>query len=149
MKKRVYGKQLGRERDTRRALFRSLVAALVENGKIKTTKTKARAVQPLVDKLVTLAKKGDQASYRRAYALLGNDKKSTKTLFEEIGPKFKKRNGGFTRAIKLGTRRGDNAMEVRLEWVESFEKEEKGKKEEKKETKKDTKKSTKKEAKKK
>lgn len=133
MKKRVYGRKLGRERDTRRALFRSLTAALVKNGKIRTTKTKAKAVQPMVDKLVLLARKGDQASYRRAYAILGNDKKTTKTLFKKVAPKFKKRDSGFTRIIKLGRRRGDDAMEVSLEWVEKFETEKKEAKKDKKE----------------
>lgn len=135
MKKRVYGKKLGRERDTRRALFRSLASAMVENGKIKTTSAKAKAVKPLVEKLVTIAKKGDQVSYRKVYALLGNDKKTTKTLFEEIAPKFKKREGGYTRVVKLGRRRGDDAMEIRMEWVENFEKEEKKKPQSKKDEK--------------
>jgi large subunit ribosomal protein L17 len=136
MKKRVYGKKLGRERDTRRALFRSLTASLVENGKIKTTKTKAKAIKPLVEKLVTLAKEKDQVSYRRVYALLGNDKKATKKLFEEIAPIFKDREGGYTRIIKLGRRRGDDAMEVRMEWVETFEKAKNKKIQSKKEVKK-------------
>lgn len=136
MKKRVYGKKLGRERDTRRALFRSLVSALVANGKIKTTRAKAKAVQPLVDKLVNLAKRGDQAAYRRAYAILGNDKKATKALFDDIGPGFKKRDSGFTRIVKLGRRRGDNAMEIRMEWVEEFGEKEKKKSSKKKEEKK-------------
>lgn len=135
MKKRVYGKQLGRERDTRRALFRSLVRALVESEKIVTTKAKAKAIQPLIDKLVSTARKGDQASYRRVYAKLGNDKKTAKAIFEQVAPRFKKRNSGFTRIVKLGRRQGDDAMKVRLEWVEAFEtkeKETKKKKEKKK-----------------
>ena len=118
MKKRVFGRKLSRERDSRRALFRSLTAALVTHGKIETTKAKAKAIQPMVDKLVTLAREGSTTSLRRAYAKLGNDKKTAKRLFEEVGPVFAKRNSGFTRIINLGTRKGDRAEMVRLEWVE-------------------------------
>jgi large subunit ribosomal protein L17 len=140
MKKRVYGKKLGRERDTRRALFRLLIAALVENAKIQTTEAKAKAIRPLVDKLVTLAKKGDQTSYRRVYSMLGNDKKTTKALFEKVAPMFKKRQSGFTRTVKLGRRKGDDAMQVRMEWVEGFEEDKKRKEAKKRSKKKETKK---------
>ena len=117
MKKKVYGRKFSRERDTRRALFRSLVKALVEHGKIVTTKAKAKATQPLVDKVVNLAKKKEIASQRRLFSLLGNDKKTTKLLVEKIAPLFPDRASGFTRIISLPPRRGDQAPMVRLEWV--------------------------------
>jgi large subunit ribosomal protein L17 len=116
MKKKVFGRKLSRERDTRRALFRSLIAAFVRHGRIKTTKAKAKAVQPAIDKLVNIAKDGSQSSLRRLYALLGNNKEATKSLFE-IAKLFKDRKSGYTRIINLGSRRGDAAQMTRLEWV--------------------------------
>lgn len=129
MKKQVFGRQLSRERDTRRALFRGIAISLIENGKINTTKAKAKAVIPLVDKLVNLSKEGSQASLRKAYSLLGNKSKYAKKLIEEVGPTFPERKSGYTRIINLGTRKGDKAEMVRLEWVkEIIKKEEKKKK---------------------
>ncbi len=133
MKKRVYGKQLSRERDSRRALFRGLVWELVEHGKIKTTRTKAKAVQPMVDRLVVLAKKNQVADNRRVYAIMGNKSKVTKRFFEVIVPSLADRNSGFTKTINLGRRKGDMAEMVSLSWTNEIkEKEEKPKKETKK-----------------
>ena len=120
MKKRVYGRKLSRERDSRRALFRSLIRALVEYGKITTTKAKAKAIQASTDKLVNLSKQGSISAKRRLYALLGNDKKTTKTLLEKIAPAFSDRKGGYTRMITLPRRRGDAAEIARIEWVKSI-----------------------------
>lgn len=120
MKKRVYGRKLSRERDSRRALFRSLIRALVEYGKITTTKAKAKTIQATVDKLVNLSKQGSISAKRRLYALLGNDKKTTKTLLEKIAPAFSDRKGGYTRIIVLPRRRGDAAEIARIEWVKSI-----------------------------
>lgn len=136
MKKQIFGRQLSRERASRRALFRSLIRALVEHGKIETTKAKAKAVQGDVDGLVKMAKDGSVSAKRRAYAYLGNDKKTAKGLFG-LAPIFSKRTSGFTRIVRLGRRRGDAAEMVRLEWVDQVTKEEKKtKKVRKKETKK-------------
>ena len=121
MKKRVFGRQLSRERDTRRALFRSLIRALVEHGKIKTTKAKAKAIQADVDKLVNLAKKDSISAKRRIFAILGNDKETTKKLLKEVVPSFSDRSGGYTRIVPLPARRGDAAQIVRLEWVKEIE----------------------------
>lgn len=142
MKKQVFGRQLSRERDTRRALFRGLTISLISHGKINTTKAKAKAIVPMIDKLVNLSKKKDQASLRKAYGMLGNKSKYAKILRDEIAPTFPDRNSGYTRIIKLGLRKGDKAEMVRLEWVKEIVKKEdkKGKKKTKKETKKDTKK---------
>ena len=120
MKKRVYGRKLSQERDSRRALFRSLIRALVEHGKITTTKAKAKAIQASIDKLVNLSKQGSISAKRRVYALLGNDKKTKKTLLEKIAPAFSDRKGGYTRIIALPRRRGDAAEIARIEWVKSI-----------------------------
>jgi len=81
MKKKVFGRKLSRERDTRRALFRSLIRALVVYEKIRTTKPKAKAIQADIDKIVSLAKQSSVSAKRRVFAALGNDKKTTKKLF--------------------------------------------------------------------
>lgn len=120
MKKRVYGRKLSRERDTRRALFRALIRALVKYDKIVTTKAKAKAIQGDVDRLVNLAKNGSIQTKRRLFASLGNDKETTKALIEKIAPVFTKRKGGYTRIINLPRRRGDAAEIVRIEWVKSI-----------------------------
>lgn len=121
MKKRVFGRQLSRERDTRRALFRSLIRALVKHGKIKTTKAKAKAIQADIDKLVNLAKKDSISAKRRVFAILGNDKETTKKLLKEVVPSFSDRSGGYTRIVPLPARRGDAAQIVRFEWVKEIE----------------------------
>lgn len=131
MKKRVFGRKLGRERDARRALFRSLVNALLEHGGIKTTKAKAKAVQPFVDRLINTAQKETQAAKRRVYGKLANDKKATKALLE-IAKSFGKRKGGYTRIINLGRRRGDLAQMARLEWTKEIERNQKSEKKGKK-----------------
>lgn len=120
MKKRVFGRQLSRERDTRRALFRSLIRALVKHGKIKTTKAKAKAIQGSIDKLINLAKKDSISAKRRVFAILGNDKETTKKLLIEVVPSFSDRSGGYTRIVPLPARRGDAAQIVRLEWVKEI-----------------------------
>lgn len=131
MRKRVFGRQLSRERDSRRALFRSLVKSLVENGSINTTRAKAKAVQPFVDKLVNLGKKDTVDTRRKIYAKLGNDRKTADAIAAKVASGFKKRKSGFTRIINLPQRRGDLAKMVRLEWVKDIE-EKKSKKGEKK-----------------
>ncbi|KKQ51933.1 50S ribosomal protein L17 [Candidatus Woesebacteria bacterium RIFCSPHIGHO2_01_FULL_39_17] len=116
MKKKVFGRKLSRDRGSREALFRSLIKALILHGSINTTKAKAKAIQSDVDKLVTLAKKGDMSARRRVYAILANDKASIKKLFGEISEAFINKIGGFTRIINLPRRRGDLAEVARLEW---------------------------------
>ncbi len=117
MKKRVYGKKLSRGRGSRKALFRSLMKALVQNGSIKTTKAKAKAVQGDIDKLVNIARDGNVAKRRMAFASLANDKETTNKLLNVIAPKFGKISSGYTRIIPLPQRRGDLAEMVRLEWT--------------------------------
>jgi large subunit ribosomal protein L17 len=120
MRKKVYGRQLSRERDSRRALFRALVRALVDNGNIKTTKAKAKAAQPFIDRLINIGKKGTVDARRKVYAKLGNDRKTAEAIVNRIAPALKNRNSGFTRIVNLPQRQGDMAKIVRLEWVKDI-----------------------------
>lgn len=93
----------------RQALLKNLASEVIDHGKIKTTMAKAKAVRPVVEKLITLAKVDSVANRRLAYSKL-NNKTAVKKLFEEVAPKFKERNGGYTRILKLADGRvGDNA----------------------------------------
>lgn len=140
MKHRVAGKKLARSRSHRKALFRNLLSALILHGEIKTTESKAKATRRLFDRLVSKGKSGTLHA-RRIVAAFLNNKKAVNKLVDEIAPKFKDRPGGFTRMIRLGRRRGDDAMMVKLELVEKPETEKKPveKKVKKKEKKKDEK----------
>jgi large subunit ribosomal protein L17 len=129
MNKKVFGRKLSRSRPTREALFASLATALIKNGKIETTRAKAKAVVPSVEKLVTLAKKADITSRRRALANLDNSRSTTDILFLNVAKAFLSRQSGFTRIISLPRRVGDNAEMVRLEWTEKVEFEAKKKEE--------------------
>lgn len=120
MRKAVFGRKLSRERDTRRALFRSLIRNLVLNDKIVTTEAKAKAVQRDVDKLITLAAQKSIASKRRVLAKLGNDREVAEELYNHVLPAVAKRKSGFTRIIKLARRKGDNALTVSLEFVDKL-----------------------------
>lgn len=117
MRHQVKGKKLGRDIKKRKALFKNLISALITHGRVKTTEAKAKAVKGLVDKLVTKAKEGTIHARRQALAFLSR-RQVVQKLFEEIAPRFKKREGGFTRVIKIGPRRGDNAPIVIMEWTE-------------------------------
>jgi large subunit ribosomal protein L17 len=112
-----FGKKLSRDRSHRKALFKNLVNALVIHGEVKTTESKAKAIRRLVDKLITKGKKGTLHSRRLIAAFLQSNKAVNK-IVDELGPLFKKRPGGFTRIVRLGRRRGDDAMMVKLELVE-------------------------------
>lgn len=117
MRHQVYGKHLKRSKDQRQALFRNLVSDLFRHGKIRTTQAKAKAVQPQVERLISLAKRGDLAARRLALRTV-TDPRVVKELFENIGPRYTSRPGGYTRLLKLGPRRGDAAPLAILELVE-------------------------------
>ncbi|MBX6723121.1 MAG: 50S ribosomal protein L17 [Dactylosporangium sp.] len=108
--------KLGRPKDARRALFRSLVTALFANEAIVTTEAKAREVDAIAQKLITKAKRGDLHARRQAAAMLLDEDVLTK-LFDTLGPRYAERQGGYTRKLKIGPRRGDGAPLVRLELV--------------------------------
>ena len=110
--------KLGRSAGPRKALLRSLVEALFTNEKITTTATRAQEMRRFAERMITLAKDGDQAARRRAFAFLQNKVIVTK-LFEEFGPRFKERPGGYTRIIKAANRRmGDGAEMAIIEFVD-------------------------------
>ena len=101
-------RKLGRASDHRKAMLRAMVTYLLENGQIKTTVTRAREVAPMTEKMITLAKKNNLATYRQALAFITKEDVAKK-LFDEIGPKYADRNGGYTRVVRIGPRRGDAA----------------------------------------
>ncbi len=140
MNKKVFGRKLSRSRPAREALFASLIRGMILNGKIITTRAKAKAIIGDLDQMVTLAKKADIASRRRALAYLDNGKEITGILFNQIAPFFASRTSGFTRLINLPERKGDNAKMVRMEWTEQVEIKDKSKKVKSDESKKEVKK---------
>ena len=138
MRHRVKGKKLSRSTNARRALYKNLLTAFFKNEFIVTTQAKAKAVQGQADKIINKAKQETLAARRFVYAFL-NTKESAHHLFEEILPRLKGRKSGFTRIIKLGARRGDQAPMARLELVDKTEEKEEGEKEKKGKGKKDKK----------
>ena len=101
-------RKLGRTSDQRKAMLRAMVTYLLENGQIKTTVTRAKEVAPVAEKMITLAKKNDLAAYRQALGFITKEDVAKK-LFQELGPKYAERNGGYTRVVRIGPRRGDAA----------------------------------------
>lgn len=116
MRHRKSNSKLGRTTSHRKALHSNMASSLFEHKQIKTTAAKAGAIKKTVDRLITHAKRGSLADRRRVLRVV-QDKDIAKNLFEEIAPKFENRNGGYTRVIKLGRRRGDGADMALLELV--------------------------------
>ncbi len=116
MRHRVKGRKLNRNLGQRKALYRGLLISLVKHEKIETTLTKAKAVRPEIEKLVTIAKKGDLTARRRLLKFVPQ-KEIVAKMIDEIGPRFKDRPGGYLRIVKLGPRPSDRAEMARLEWV--------------------------------
>src|SRR3989344_7409058 len=114
MRHAVFGKQLSRTKNERRRLLQSLARELIVRGSIVTTKAKAKAVQPLVEKLITNAKRGSTQNITRKLS----DWHAMRWLLSDAKNRFSARTSGFTRIIKLGTRLGDNAQEVMLSFVD-------------------------------
>jgi len=109
------GKKLSRTADKRKALLRGLANSLILHGKIKTTEAKVKALRPFVEKLITKSKKPTLAN--RRYVLRFLNKKATAKVFGSVGKKYKARPGGYTRIIKLGRRKGDNAPISQIELI--------------------------------
>ena len=109
-------RKLGRNSSARKALFRSILASLFKHERIETTEAKAKEVRSLAEKLITLAKRGDLAARRQAIADIG-DEEAVRKLFSDIAGKYTERQGGYTRILKLGPRRGDAAPMALLELV--------------------------------
>jgi len=121
MNKKVFGRKLSRSRPAREALFASLTQSLIINGKIVTTRAKAKAVQGSVEKIVTLAKVGTLSARRKVTSKLDNARKPVDILFQKVVKAFPTKTSGYTRIISLPRRTGDNAQMVRMEWTEKIE----------------------------
>jgi len=109
-------RKLGKTSAQRRALLRQQVTDLLENGKIETTFYRAKEVQPVAEKMITLGKKGNLAAYRKAMSYVTKEDVVQK-LFKEVAPKYADRNGGYTRVTRTGPRRGDAAEMAVIELV--------------------------------
>ncbi len=110
-------RRLNRTHEHRKALFSNMAGSLIEHEQIKTTLPKAKELRPIVEKLITLAKRGDLHARRQAAAMLKQDKDVAK-LFETLGPRYKERQGGYTRVLKAGFRYGDMAPMAIIELVD-------------------------------
>ena len=112
------GKKLGRDSSHRRALYANLASQLIEHERIQTTLAKAKAVRPLAEQMITLGRRGDIHARRQAVAFLGS-KDIVHKLFDELGPRYAERPGGYSRIVRLGPRPGDAAEMVYLELVDT------------------------------
>lgn len=110
-------RKLGRDNKHRRSMLATMTKQLIENEKIVTTETRAKEVRKCFDKIVTYGKNGSLVSRRLALAFLHNDEKAVSKVFNELAPRYKERNGGYTRIVKMSERKGDNALKVILELV--------------------------------
>ncbi len=113
-------RKLGRKPEHRKAMFANMCAALIKHEQIVTTLPKAKDLRPIVEKLITLGKRGDLHARRQAVAQL-RDAAMVKKLFDVLGPRYKDRNGGYTRVLKAGFRYGDNAPVGLIELVDRDE----------------------------
>ena len=120
MKHNITHRKLNRTTSHRKALLMNLSNSLIKHEQITTTLTKAKELRPFVEKIITLGKKGDLVSRRKAIAIL-QDQKNTKKIFDVISERYKERSGGYTRIIKVGNRFGDNAPTAIIELVDRDE----------------------------
>ena len=111
-------RKLGRETRIRRSILAGLTKDVINHGYVVTTDARAKEVRKFVDKMITYGKDGSLVARRKALAFLHNDKDTVNKVFTELAPKYADRNGGYTRLIKLNERRGDDAMQIRLELVD-------------------------------
>ncbi len=117
MRKRMYVRRLNRDKGKREALCRNLLSTLVLNGEIHTTTARAKEVRSRAERLITLAKRGDLHARRLALSRLPHQE-AVHHLFNELGPRYADRPGGYTRALRLGTRRGDGAQVMMVQLVD-------------------------------
>ena len=110
------GRRFGGSSSHQRLMMANLVASLVAAEGIITTEAKAKALRPVAEKVITKAKKGGLHNHRQVVSFL-NDKEIAAKLFDDVGPRYAERNGGYTRILKLGPRQGDNAPMARIELV--------------------------------
>lgn len=109
-------RKLGKTTDQRMAMLRQQVTDFLDHGKMETTVTRCKEIKPLAEKMITLGKKNDLAAYRQALAFITREDVAQK-LFKEIAPKYAERNGGYTRIVRTGVRRGDAAETAIIELV--------------------------------
>ncbi len=109
-------RKLGKTTDQRLAMLRQLVTDFLDHGKLETTVTRAKEIKPLAEKMITLGKKGDLAAYRQALAFITREDVANK-MFKQIAPEYAERNGGYTRIVRTGVRRGDAAETAVIELV--------------------------------
>ena len=110
-------RKLGRNNKIRRSILAGLTKDVIMHESIVTTESRAKEVRKFVDKMITYGKKGDLISRRKALAFLQNDTEAVKIVFDDLAKRYENRAGGYTRIIKLNERRGDDALEVKLELV--------------------------------
>ena len=110
-------RKLGRDNKHRRSMLANLTKDVIMNERITTTETRAKEVRKFVDKMITYGKNGSLVSRRQALAFLQNDTAAVKKVFDELAPRYKEREGGYTRIIKMSERKGDDALMVILELV--------------------------------
>ena len=110
-------RKLGRETRIRRSILAGLTKDVIMHESVVTTEARAKEVRKFVDKMITYGKRGTLVSRRKALAFLHNDKEVTNKIFNELAPRYKDRNGGYTKIIKINERRGDDALQVRIELV--------------------------------
>ena len=120
MKHKIKGKKLNRTSSHRKALFKNMAQAIIKHEQIITTLNKKKTMKPIVDKLITLAKKGSLHARRQAFSKLRDDKMVTK-LFETLASRYADRRGGYTRVLKAGYRYGDSAAMAVIELVDRDE----------------------------
>ncbi len=118
MRKKMYGRKLGRNRASRTALFRSLTRAVVLEGSIVTTSAKAKAIVPDLDKLMCIVGQDTVSARRRVGQIVGNDRKVVSKLFSDYLPLAKTKRSGFTRVSMMPVRKGDGAAMAKIEWIE-------------------------------
>lgn len=118
MRHRISGRKLGRTSSHRKSLLANMAVSLIIHEQINTTLAKAKELRPYVEKLVTLAKRGDLHSRRQAFSKLHNNNEAVKKLFDIIGQRYNERNGGYTRVLRSGYRFGDSAPTAVIELVD-------------------------------
>ncbi len=117
MAHRIGGRKLGRKQGPRLALYKNLTVSILRYERVQTTEAKAKEVRSQVERMITLAKRGDLAARREVIAELPNEPLVVTKLFDEIAPKYAERNSGYTRVVHLGQRMGDAAPIVQIELV--------------------------------
>ncbi len=117
MSHRIDGRKLSRKQGPRLALFKNMTVSVLRYEKIQTTEAKAKEIRPRVERMITLAKRGDLAARRQVIAEFPNEPLVVDKLFDEIAPKYADRTSGYTRIVRIGRRLGDSAEIVQLELV--------------------------------